>query len=63
MQDTLHETNGIGLAAPQVGVLRRVVIIDSEEYGLIELINPEVVSCEGCQNEAEGCLSIPGKWG
>lgn len=63
MRDTLCESNGVGLAAPQVGVLRRVVIIDSEEYGLIELINPEIISSEGCQNEAEGCLSIPGKWG
>ena len=63
MKDTLHKANGVGLAAVQVGVLRRVVIIEVEEGQLIELINPEITEFSGNQNEAEGCLSIPGKWG
>lgn len=62
MQDTLYEANGAGLAAPQVGVLRQVCIIDVGE-GLIELINPEIVSVEGEQSGAEGCLSLPNEWG
>ncbi len=62
MAETLEEANGVGLAAPQVGILRRVVIIDIGE-GLIELINPEIVSAKGKQREVEGCLSCPGKWG
>lgn len=63
MKDTLHKANGVGLAAVQVGVLRRVVIIEVEEGKLIELINPEIIKSSGTQNEAEGCLSLPGKWG
>ncbi len=63
MKDTLHEAEGCGLAAPQVGILRRIVIIETEETGLIELINPEIIYREGEQLEAEGCLSIPGEWG
>ena len=63
MKDTLHKANGVGLAAVQVGVLRRVVIIEVEEGKLIELINPEIIRSSGTQNEAEGCLSLPGKWG
>lgn len=62
MAETLEEANGVGLAAPQVGILRRAVIIDIGE-GLIELINPEIVSAKGKQREVEGCLSCPGKWG
>ena len=62
MAETLEEANGVGLAAPQVGILRRVVIVDIGE-GLIELINPEIVSAKGKQREVEGCLSCPGKWG
>ena len=62
MIDTLHEAEGVGLAAPQVGVLRRVVVIDLGE-GVIELINPEIISAEGEQTDAEGCLSYPGKYG
>ena len=62
MKDTLDNANGVGLAAVQVGVLRRVVLVyDGEE--LIELINPEIISCEGKQEGLEGCLSCPGKWG
>ena len=64
MVETLADANGAGLAAPQVGVLRRVCIVmdeDSEEY--IELINPEIVAQRGEQTGLEGCLSVPGKWG
>lgn len=63
MADTLHEADGVGLAAPQVGVRRRIVVIETEETGLIELINPEITEREGEQIEQEGCLSIPGEWG
>lgn len=62
MADTLYENNGVGLAAPQVGVLRRVVVIDDGK-GLIELINPEIIYQDGEQEESEGCLSIPGRFG
>ncbi len=63
MKDTLHEAEGCGLAAPQVGILRRIVLVETEETGLLELINPEIIYREGEQLEAEGCLSIPGEWG
>ena len=63
MVDTLHEANGCGLAAPQVGILRRVVIVEVEPGVIYRMINPEIIACEGEQNESEGCLSIPGKWG
>ncbi|MBQ7500017.1 MAG: peptide deformylase [Clostridia bacterium] len=63
MRDTLHKANGCGLAAVQVGVLRRVVIIEVEPDKTYELINPVIISKEGVQEELEGCLSIPGKWG
>lgn len=62
MADTLFEANGVGLAAPQVGILRRVVIVDSGEE-IIELINPEIIEVEGEQTGTEGCLSVPGKYG
>lgn len=62
MRETLDKANGAGLAAVQVGVLRRIVLVyDGEE--LIELINPEIIEREGKQEELEGCLSCPGKWG
>ena len=63
MAETMRAANGCGLAAPQIGVLRRVVVIETEESGLIELINPKIVKKSGKQNEVEGCLSIPGKAG
>jgi len=63
MIETLHDSGGVGLAAPQVGVLRRIVVIEVDEGDTLVLINPEIVSTEGIQNELEGCLSIPGKWG
>lgn len=63
MLETMHDANGVGLAAVQVGKLRRLVIVEVEEGRPFILINPEIVSSEGRQTEAEGCLSIPGKWG
>ncbi len=63
MLETLHEANGVGLAAPQVGVLRRLCIVEVEEGTLYELINPEIIAREGEQQEVEGCLSIPEEWG
>ncbi|MBR6464332.1 MAG: peptide deformylase, partial [Verrucomicrobia bacterium] len=63
MKATLRKANGVGLAAPQVGVLRRIAIVECEEGELIEIINPEIISSEGEQEEIEGCLSVPGRWG
>ena len=69
MADTLAKQNGVGLAAPQVGILRRAVIVletnvaeDEDEY-IIELINPEIIESSGEQYGAEGCLSVPGEYG
>jgi peptide deformylase len=62
MIETMRNANGCGLAAVQVGVLRRVVVIETEE-GLFELINPVIVKKTGEQEGLEGCLSLPGKWG
>ena len=62
MQETLLEANGVGLAAPQVGILRRVVIVDTGEE-ILELVNPTLVETDGEQIGAEGCLSVPGKYG
>ncbi len=64
MKDTLHKANGAGLAAVQVGVLRRVVLVETEPGELIELINPEIISfSEENQEGLEGCLSVPDEWG
>ncbi|WP_256761510.1 peptide deformylase [Cohnella sp. WQ 127256] len=64
MADTMYEADGVGLAAPQVGILKRVIVVDvGDEHELIELINPEIVSAEGEQLGPEGCLSIPGLQG
>ena len=64
MTDTLDEAAGAGLAAPQVGILRRVCIVMDEGSGeYLELVNPEIVFAEGEQTGLEGCLSVPGKWG
>lgn len=64
MRDTLHKANGCGLAAPQVGVLRRIVLVEVEEGELYEMINPEIIErSEDTQEELEGCLSVPGRWG
>lgn len=63
MAETMHSKDGAGLAAVQVGVLRRAVVIDvHDEHGVIELINPEIVSAEGTQCGNEGCLSAPNMW-
>lgn len=62
MADTMYKANGVGLAAPQVGILRRVVVVDVGD-GLIEMINPEIIHTEGEQTGAEGCLSVPGRSG
>ena len=63
LKETLAEANGAGLAAPQVGILRRVVIVVGEDEEMIELVNPEIIAEEGEQEGFEGCLSVPGKWG
>ena len=63
MWDTLHHAGGVGLAAPQVGILRRIVVIEVNDGEEIELINPSIIAREGTQEEAEGCLSIPDVWG
>ena len=62
MAETMHLANGVGLAAPQVGILRRIVVIDVGD-GVIELINPQIISFSGEQEGVEGCLSFPGEWG
>lgn len=63
MKDTLHAADGCGLAAVQVGVLRRVVIVETEKGDLLEMINPEIIATEGEQHNIEGCLSVPDKCG
>ena len=63
LKDTLLESGGVGLAAPQVGVLRRVCVVMNEDDEIIELINPEIIKTEGEQTGLEGCLSVPGKYG
>ena len=62
MKETLVEANGVGLAAPQVGILRRVVIVDTGEE-ILELVNPTLLETDGEQEGAEGCLSVPGRYG
>jgi len=62
MQETLKLSGGVGLAAPQVGILRRVVLVDNGEQ-VLELINPQIIETKGVQEEVEGCLSVPGRWG
>ncbi|MCR5681701.1 MAG: peptide deformylase [Clostridiales bacterium] len=62
MRETLIEANGAGLAAPQVGILRRIALVDLGEE-IVELINPEILETEGEQEEVEGCLSVPDVWG
>ena len=65
MADTMYKAEGVGLAAPQVGILRRIAVVDvSEDHsGLVELINPEIIEEEGTQTGREGCLSVPGRQG
>ena len=63
MAKTMRAADGCGLAGPQVGILRRIVVIETEEEGLIELINPKIIAWSGEQVGAEGCLSVPGRYG
>lgn len=63
MKDTLKKADGVGLAAVQVGILRRIVIVDVGDGNPVELINPEIVEQSGEQEGQEGCLSLPGEWG
>ncbi len=62
MKDTLIDADGAGLAAPQIGILRRVVVVADGDT-IIELVNPEIIATQGEQNGFEGCLSVPGKYG
>ena len=63
MFETMYEANGVGLAAPQVGILRQLVVIDVDDGNQYVLINPEILETEGSQTGSEGCLSVPGKSG
>ena len=63
MVETMRAADGVGLAAPQIGVLRRVVVIETPDEGLFELINPKIIAFAGEQESEEGCLSVPGRWG
>lgn len=63
MIETMRGADGCGLAAPQVGVLRRIAVVEVEPGTVYELINPKIIAYAGEQRESEGCLSIPGKWG
>ncbi|MBO5059684.1 MAG: peptide deformylase [Clostridia bacterium] len=62
MYETMQKHDGVGLAAPQVGILKRAVVVDIGD-GKIELVNPEIIKSEGSQIDQEGCLSVPGEWG
>ena len=63
MTDTMRAANGVGLAAPQVGILRRIVVVETEPGNVIELINPKIIAFAGEQEGQEGCLSVPGRAG
>ena len=63
MIETMRAADGVGLAAPQVGVLRRVIVIETPDEGLFVLINPKIIAFSGEQESEEGCLSVPGRWG
>ena len=63
MFETMYEAGGVGLAAPQVGIRKQIVVIDVEDGNQYVLINPEILEMEGCQTGYEGCLSVPGKTG
>ena len=63
MIDTMHKANGCGLAAVQVGVLRRIAVVEGPDGEIYELINPKIIAKAGTQEEAEGCLSLPNTWG
>ncbi|MFY9174196.1 MAG: peptide deformylase [Peptococcia bacterium] len=59
LKDTMYDANGAGLAAPQIGISKRVIVVDAED-DLLELVNPEIIECEGSYVDVEGCLSVPG---
>ena len=63
MVETMRAADGVGLAAPQVGILRRICVIETPDEGLFELINPKIIAFSGEQETEEGCLSVPGRWG
>ncbi len=63
LKETLAHANGLGLAAPQVGILRRAVIVVDDDGQMLELVNPEIIDQAGEQDGLEGCLSVPGLWG
>ncbi len=64
MKETLVVANGLGLAAPQIGILRRCVLVVDDDDNMVELVNPEIIyRSDECQDGLEGCLSVPGKWG
>ena len=63
MLETMRKADGVGLAAPQVGILRRIAVVEVEEGTVYELINPKIIAFSGEQEGREGCLSVPGRWG
>ncbi len=63
MVETMRAANGVGLAAPQVGILRRIAVVEVEPGEVYELINPKIIAFSGEQEGEEGCLSVPGQWG
>ena len=63
MTETMRAANGVGLAAPQVGILRRIAVVETEPGEVYELINPKIIAFSGHQEQPEGCLSVPGKSG
>jgi len=63
MVETMQHEKGVGLAAPQVGILKRAIVVDGDELGIFKLVNPEIIMSEGTQSDEEGCLSIPGRNG
>ena len=63
MKETLVQANGVGLAAPQIGILRRVVVVMDAEDNMVELVNPQIIASAGEQTGLEGCLSVPGQYG
>ena len=62
MAETMYQADGVGLAAPQVGVSQQIIVVDIGD-GLVEIVNPQIVQSEGCEIGAEGCLSVPGVFG
>ena len=63
MIETMRDANGVGLAGPQVGIMRRIAVVEVEEGEVFELINPKIIATAGEQEGAEGCLSVPGRYG